>query len=48
MRRRAPAFLLLEVDVGERLPIVIADDEALPAELGIRRPTWAGRGGAEN
>ena len=26
--RRAPPRLLLEIDVGERLPVVIADDEA--------------------
>ena len=28
MRRRAPAPLLLEIDVGERLPVGVADDEA--------------------
>jgi hypothetical protein len=27
-RRRSPSRLLLEIDVGERLPLVIADDEA--------------------
>ena len=26
--RRAPARLLLEIDVGERLPVAIANDEA--------------------
>ena len=28
MHRRAPPRLILEIDVGERLSVVIADDEA--------------------
>ena len=34
--RRPPSRLLLEIDVGQRLPVVIADDEAVLAELGVR------------
>ena len=42
MSRRAPSRLLLEVDVGERLPVGVADDEARPVQpdvpiFGIRR-----------
>jgi hypothetical protein len=28
MRRRAPSRLVLGIDIGERLPVVVADDEA--------------------
>ena len=28
LRRRAPSRLLLKIDVGERLPGIVADDEA--------------------
>jgi hypothetical protein len=28
VRRRAPSRLLLAIDVGERLPVVVPDDEA--------------------
>jgi hypothetical protein len=28
MRRRPPSRLVLEIDVGERLPVGVADDEA--------------------
>ena len=34
LRRRAPTGLLLEIDVGERLPVVIADDVAGVGLLG--------------
>ena len=33
--RRPPSRLLLEVDAGERLPVVIADDEAPPIQLWV-------------
>jgi hypothetical protein len=32
--RRAPPRLVLEIDVGERLPVVVADDEAGVRPLG--------------
>ena len=33
--RRACSGLFLEIDVGERLPVAVADDEALPIQLWI-------------
>ena len=43
--RRAASRLLLEIDVGERLPISIKDDKAPPIQLrvGPRRRTRGGR-----
>jgi hypothetical protein len=35
--------LLLEIDVGERLPIGIADDEASPIQLGVGLVDGPGR-----
>jgi hypothetical protein len=35
VRRRAPAGFVLEIDVGQRVPVGVADDEAVLAELGI-------------
>ena len=35
VRRRAMLQLPLEIDVSERLPISIADDEAPPIQLGV-------------
>ena len=35
LRRCAAARLLLEIDVGERLPVGVADDEAPPMQLGV-------------
>jgi hypothetical protein len=35
VRRRASSGLILEVDVGERLPVGVADDEAPPIQLGV-------------
>jgi hypothetical protein len=50
MRRRAPSRLLLEVDVGERLPVVIADDVAGVGLLGGpgRREAALGHGPLEH
>jgi hypothetical protein len=45
-RRRAPARFVLEIDLCERLAVVIADDEAVLAELHVRvidGPRAAGR-----
>jgi len=39
VRRRAPSRFLLEIDVGERLPVGVADDEA-----GVRSSTDQGGG----
>jgi hypothetical protein len=36
MRRRASSRLLLEIDVGERMPVVVADNEAVLAQLHVR------------
>jgi len=33
--RRAPPQLLLEIDIGERLPVGVADDEAPSIQLGV-------------
>jgi hypothetical protein len=33
--RGASSRLLLEIDVGERLPVGVADDEAPPVQLGV-------------
>ena len=45
MRRRAPAGLLLEIDVGERVPVVVPDDEAGVRLFGdLRRREAAGLG----
>jgi len=35
VRRRAPSRLLLEIDVGERLPVGAPDDEAPLIQLGV-------------
>ena len=44
MCRRAPSRLLLEIDVGERLPVAVADDEAGVGVLdGPRRRESGGR-----
>ena len=43
-RRRSPTGLLLEIGVGERLPVVIADDEA--GRRSPRRTRAAGSGAA--
>jgi hypothetical protein len=32
---RSPARLVLEIDVGQRAAVGVADDEALPFQLGI-------------
>ena len=46
MRRRTPSRLLFEIDVGERLPVGVADDEAGvgfldgPGRLGMRGLRW--------
>ena len=45
LRRRAATRLILEIDVGERLPISVKDDKAPPIQLGVgpRRRTRGGR-----
>ena len=43
--RRSPTRLVLEIDVGERLPVGVPDDKAPPIQLGVgpRRRTRGGR-----
>ena len=41
--RCAAARLLLEIDVGERLPVGVADDEAPPMQLGVGLVDGPGR-----
>jgi hypothetical protein len=36
VRRRAPAGLVLEVHVGQRVAVAVADDVAVLAKLGVR------------
>jgi hypothetical protein len=36
LRRRSPAGFILEIDVGERVAVAVADDVAVLAELGAR------------
>jgi hypothetical protein len=43
VRRRSPAGLLVEIDVGERVAVGVADDEAGLAELGVRVIDGPGR-----
>jgi hypothetical protein len=43
MRRRAMLQLPLEIDVSERLPISIADDEAPPIQVGVSLVSRPGR-----
>jgi hypothetical protein len=43
VRRRAMLQLPLEIDVSERLPICIADDEAPPIQLGVGLVDGPGR-----
>ena len=43
MRRRAPSGLILEIDVGERVPVGVADDEAPPIQLGVGLVDGPGR-----
>ena len=35
MRRRSPPRLILEIDVGERLAVVVADDKADVQEVDL-------------
>jgi hypothetical protein len=34
-RRTSSRLLLLEIEVGQRLPVGVADDEAPPIQLGV-------------
>jgi hypothetical protein len=43
VRRRAPSRLLLEIDVGECLPVGVADDEVTAAISGLPTDFWTGR-----
>jgi len=36
MRRRSPAGLILEIDIGKRVAVGVADDETVLAELHVR------------
>jgi hypothetical protein len=40
LRRRSPAWLFLEIDVGERLAVVIADDKRRANVLDGRKAVW--------
>jgi len=46
VRCRAPPRLLLEIDIGERLPVGVADDEAGIVNL-VERPRCGKRRGGE-
>jgi hypothetical protein len=43
MRRRSSSGLVFEIDVGERLPVSLADDEAPPIQLGVGPVDGPGR-----
>jgi hypothetical protein len=43
VRCRLPTGLILEIHVGQRLPVAVADDEAPPIQLGVGLVDGPGR-----